>query len=126
MPWPRSPRRWRARSSVVADVLHAGAHAPSCSKALLVWAAMAWASVVLPGAGRPPEDHRRQPVGLDQRPQRLARAEQVVLPDDVVERAGPQPGGERRAGRQRVLGRRGEQVVSHGSRAVPGRPADAS
>ena len=38
---------------------------------------MAWARVVLPGARRPPEDHRRQPVGLDQRAQRLPGPEQV-------------------------------------------------
>ena len=70
----------------------------------------------LAGAGRPPEDHRRQPVGLDQHPQRLAGADQVVLADDVVERAGPEPVGQRRPAGELVLDRGGEQVVSHGSR----------
>ena len=46
------------------------------------------AIVVLPVPGRAPEDHRRQPVGLDEHPQRRARAEQVLLADDLVEACG--------------------------------------
>ena len=53
MPWPRSPRRWRARSSVSRTSFTPALTALSCSKALLVWAAMAWASVVFPVPGGP-------------------------------------------------------------------------
>ena len=75
---------------------------------------MTRARVVLPVPGGPQRITEREPVGLDQHPQRLARAEQVVLADDVVEGPGPQPGRERRLARpSRVLGRRGEQVVRH-------------
>ena len=35
---------------------------------------------------------------LEREPQRLARPEEVALPDDLVERARPQPLGERRRG----------------------------
>ena len=49
----------------------------------------------LAGAGRAPEQHRRQAVGLDERAQRPAGSDEVLLADDVVERAWPQPGGER-------------------------------
>ncbi len=52
----------------------------------------------LAGAGRPPEDGAGQPVLLDQPAQRLARADQVVLADDIVERARPQPSRQRRLG----------------------------
>ena len=64
----------------------------------------------LAGAGRPPEHERRQPVRLDQDPQRLARPEQVLLADDLVERAGPQPRRERCPAREPLLDRRRKQI----------------
>ena len=74
VPCSCSPSRRWARSSDLADVLHAGAHRGQLLERLArSCAAMSRASVVLPGARRAPQDHRRQPVGLDQRAQRLAR-----------------------------------------------------
>ena len=64
----------------------------------------------LAGARRTPEHERRQPVGLDEDPQRLARPEQVLLADDLVERPGPQPRRERRPAREPLLHRRREQI----------------
>ena len=49
----------------------------------------------LADAGRTPEDHRRQPVGVDEGPQRPTGGEQVLLADDLVEHPRSQPGGER-------------------------------
>ena len=43
-------------------------------------------------ARRAPQDHRRQPVGLDQHPQRLARSQQVLLAHHLVERCGAAAG----------------------------------
>ena len=61
VPCPRSPRRWRARSSTSRTSFTPALTALSCSKALLVWAAMAWARVVLPVPGGPQRitDERR-------------------------------------------------------------------
>ena len=42
----------------------------------------------LADTGRSPQDHRMRLAGLESQPQRLARAEQVRLADDVVERGG--------------------------------------
>jgi len=42
-------------------------------------------------AGRPPQDHGRQGVLLNGEPQRPAGAEDIVLPDQLVERPGPHP-----------------------------------
>ena len=67
----------------------------------------------LAGAGRAPEDHRREPVGLDQDPQRLPGPEQVLLADDLVERAGPQAGRERRPPLESLGDRSAEEVVGH-------------
>ena len=95
----------------LAHVLHARAHGARASRTpSSVTPATRRAIVVLPGAGRPPEDHRREPVGLDEDPQRLARPEQVLLADDLVERARPQPRRERRPVRQPLLDRRREQI----------------
>ena len=68
----------------------------------------------LTGARRAPQDHRRQPVGLDESPQRRARRQQVVLADDVVEPRRPQPVGQRGVPGQALGGRGGEQIVGHG------------
>ena len=97
----------------VAHVLHAGAHRAELLEGLAGVGGDGLRQRRLPGARRPPEDHRRQPVALHQGPQRLPRIEQVRLPDDVVEVPRPQPRRQRRVRRQRVLRRRREQVVRH-------------
>src|SRR5581483_11544072 len=75
----------------------------------------------LAGAGRAPEDARRQPVGLDQRPQRLARRQQVLLAGHLVEGAGPHPARQRRPGRHPPVGRLTEQIVAAGHPATVAR-----
>ena len=67
----------------------------------------------LAGARRSPEDDRLQQVALDGLAQRPARREQILLADELVERARPHPLGERRVcrGRRRRIVR--EQAV-HG------------
>ena len=57
----------------------------------------------LPRPRRPPQDDRGQPVGLDQGAQRGALAQQVVLAHHLVERAGAQPGRQRRLPGQAFL-----------------------
>ena len=83
------------------------------------------ASVVLPVPGGPHRNTscRRPAAGFDQPAQRRARAEQVLLADDLVEGARPHPGGERRDGRHRV--RRGvvEQAGALGRGTALGRHA---
>src|SRR5690606_8913737 len=73
----------------------------------------------LAGAGWSPEDRRRQAIVLDETSQRLADGHEVVLADDVGDRPGPQPRGERRGGTQPLLDRGGEQV-SHRAPAGTG------
>ena len=51
----------------------------------------------LAGAGRSPQDDRLEQVALDRLAQRPAGREDLVLADDLVERARPHPLGERRA-----------------------------
>ena len=46
-------------------------------------------------AGRPPQDHRVQVAALERGAQHAARPEQVLLADDLIERARPHPVGER-------------------------------
>ena len=68
----------------------------------------------LAGARRAPEDDRLQQVALDRLAQRLARAEQLLLADELVERARPHPLGERRArcvARRRFVGKQRSIVV---------------
>ena len=67
----------------------------------------------LAGAGRTPEHDRRQPVGLDQHPQRPAGPEQVLLAEHLVERARPQAGRERRPPLEALGDRSAEEVVGH-------------
>ena len=47
----------------------------------------------LAGAGGPPEDDRLQPIALDRPPQRPAGAEEILLPDELVERLRAHPFG---------------------------------
>jgi hypothetical protein len=65
----------------------------------------------LAGAGWPPEDRTGEPVLFDQTAQRPPRCDEVLLPDDVVERARTQPGGQRGLGLQALLGRSAEQIA---------------
>ena len=71
----------------------------------------------LAGAGRSPQDQRGRGAALDQLAQRRARAEQVLLPDDLVEGARAHAYGERRRGRDTA--RRGEEVVLAHRRLTP-------
>ena len=59
---------------------------------------MIWARVVFPVPGRAGEDDRRQPIRFDRAPEQFARRENVLLPDELLERARPHPAGERRGG----------------------------
>ena len=106
----------------VADVLHAGAHRAELLEGLAGVGGDGLGQGRLAGARRPPQDHRRQPVALDEGPQGLARPEQLVLADDVVEGAGPQARGEGRVSGQRLLRGGGEEVVGHGRRPYPTHP----
>ena len=49
----------------------------------------------LAGARRAVEDHAGQPVGLEHPPQQLARPDEMLLADELVERARPHPHGQR-------------------------------
>ena len=72
------------------------------------------ASVVLPDARRPPQDHRVRLARLEREAQRLARPEQVALADHLVERARAQALGERRVrARSRLRTRVGPNEVGH-------------
>ena len=64
-------------------------------KLALVVSAMILASVVLPTAGRSPEDHGCGVVALDLHAERLAGAEQMLLADVFIERARSHALGER-------------------------------
>src|SRR5262249_52406071 len=55
-----------------------------------------------------------QPVGLDEAAQRLARADEVLLADDLVEGLGPEASSEGRLARQPVLQGGAKQVVRAG------------
>ena len=77
----------------------------------------------LAGARRPVEDHRVRAAGLDRRAQRRALAEQVLLADEVVERARAHARGERPVRRPRrgpglLLGRV-EQALHDASMVRP-------
>ncbi len=64
----------------------------------------------LAGTGRTPEHERREPVGLDQHPQRFPRPEQMLLADDLTQRTGPQPRRERSPVREPLLHRSRKQI----------------
>ena len=73
MPWPRSPSRCRARSSTSRTSFTPGAHRAELLEGLARVGRDGLGERGLARAGRAPEDHRREAVGLDERPQRLAR-----------------------------------------------------
>ena len=75
----------------------------------------------LAGAGRSPEDHRREPVGLDEDAQRPAGPEQLLLADHLVERARPQAGRQRRPALEPLGDGGAEEVVGHRSMVRPRR-----
>ena len=51
----------------------------------------------LAGSGRSPQDHRRNLIGLDRAAQRAARADDLLLADELFERARPHARRERLA-----------------------------
>ena len=63
----------------------------------------------LAGAGRPPQDQRRQLARLERAPQQLARPEEVRLADELVQRPRPHPLGQRLPAP--ILGRRAREQV---------------
>ena len=66
----------------------------------------------LAGAGRAPEDHRGRIIALDLHPQRFAGADQVLLPDELVERARTHAVGQRAAARGgRIVVRNGGEEI---------------
>jgi len=71
----------------------------------------------LPGPGRPPQDHRRKLSRVDRLAQHASRGDKVLLADELIEVAGPDPGGER-------CGGRGLAVVGARLRGEQGRNAD--
>ena len=96
VPCPRSPSRWRAPSIVARTSFTPAFTADICSNARAVLPATARASVVLPVPGGPQNSTDDSRSDLDERPQRPTWSDEVVLADDVIDRARPQPGGERR------------------------------
>ena len=91
-------RRLGARDRV-ADVLDAGQHGRQRDELRVERVGHQPRERGLADARRSPQDHRMQLAGRERDGQRLARREQVPLPDDVGDRARPQPLGERRGGR---------------------------
>ena len=65
----------------------------------------------LAGAGRAPEDHRRDAVALDGGAEKASLAEELIEADDVLDRAGAEPLGQRGVagwrGVERVVGEEG-------------------
>ena len=95
--------------------------ADSCASRAPVSAAMTRASVVLPQPGRPPEDHREESRRARSPRAAPCRTDDVVLTDELGERARPQARRERRLGRLVFVGQR-EEVHRSSSRqcsAVP-------
>ena len=97
----------------LAHVLHAGVDRAHRLEGLVGRARDEPGDRGLAGPGRAPEDHRRQPVPLDERPERATRGEQVALADHLVEGPGSEPGRQGGSGLQALLGRRREQVSHH-------------
>ena len=72
-----------------ADLLHPGEHRREREKKGVGVGGDEPPQGRLPGAGRPPEDHRVGAPRLDRGMQRLAGTEDVVLPDELVESTRP-------------------------------------
>ena len=66
-------------------------------KLACVCSAMILASVVLPTPGGPQKISERRIVAFNLQPQRLSRAEQMLLPVELIERARPHAFGKRSA-----------------------------
>ena len=111
MRWSRSPSRRPGLLDHLAHVLDGGRHGRELFEGPAGRGRHDLGQGGLPGPRRPPEDGRGEPVGLDEGTQRPARADQLVLPDDLVERAGPQAGGQRRLPAEAFLDRGAEQVI---------------
>ena len=69
----------------------------------------------LTGAGRPEEDHRGRPILFDREPERRARAQDVLLSDELLERARSQADREGRVLQLAILRGLGEEV-SHAAK----------
>ena len=123
VPRPCSPSRRRARSMHVAHVLHAGGDRRHLLEGAFGRAGDGERQRGLAGARRTPEDRRRQAVELDEAAQRAAGSDEVLLADDLVDRARPEAGGERRLGTEPVRDRCGEQVVRHPGHATERQPS---
>ena len=94
VPLPVS-RRLLARSKALRRSCTPEKMAESCSNTRLVSSASRRATVVLPVAGRPPQDHALQPAAPEHARQRALGADEMILPDDLGELARPQPVGQR-------------------------------
>ena len=75
----------------VAHFLDAGRHGVQRPKATLRLLRDDVRQRGLAGAGRAVEDQRAEPIGLQHAPQQLAFAEEMLLPDKLLERARPHP-----------------------------------
>ena len=65
----------------------------------------------LAGTGRPPQDDgREKPVGFDGAAQELARPDDVLLADELVQRARAHPGGQGRLAFHAFLHGMGEEI----------------
>ena len=112
---PPVPSRSRARREHLAHVLHRRRH---CRQLLERGARRRGDDPRerrLPAAGRPEEDRRADPVLRDRRTERRPLAEDVHLPDELVERPRPQPLRERRQLARPPLRRFREEVAHAGS-----------
>ena len=69
------------------DVLHAGHHRRQRDELGIAGLSDQARQRGLAGAGRPPQNHRMQVTALEHATQRLARAEQMRLADEVIERS---------------------------------------
>ncbi len=85
----------------LADILHAGQHRRQRHEIGIEGRGHQPRQRGLADARRPPQDHRMQLAGFECEAQRLARTQQMRLPDDIVYRLRAQPLGQRRGGRVR-------------------------
>ena len=110
VPCPCSPRRTRARSAISRTSFTPALNGREALERLRGRAGDQLGDRGLAGARRAPEDERREPVRLDEDPQRLPGPEQMLLADDLVERGRTQPRRQRRPPREPLLDRRRKQV----------------